>query len=80
MVANQERIPDGGYGWIIAFCSSINGFLYVGVYRCIGILILEWKESLDVSVVEIAWIATAFAMFLQLTGVYTNLMVDPKRI
>ena len=66
----ENGIPDGGYGWVITFCSSVIGILIVGVYRCIGILILEWKELLDVSTVEIAWIATAIAMFFQMTGLY----------
>ena len=74
----HKEIPDGGYGWVITLCSSINGFLFVGVYRCIGILILEWKDSLDVSIVEIAWIATAFAMFLQMTGVYAKSLLWHK--
>ena len=66
----HDGIPDGGYGWVITFCSSVTGFLVVGVHRCIGILILEWKELLDVSTVEIAWIATAIAMFFLMTGWY----------
>ena len=65
-----DDIPNGGYGWMITFCSSVNQFLVIGVYRCIGILIMEWKGLLDVSSVEIAWIATAFSMCFQFTGLY----------
>ena len=68
----HDGIPDGGFGWIITFCSSFNEFLVVGVYRCVGILILEWKDLLDVSTLEIAWIATALAMFFHITGLYTK--------
>jgi hypothetical protein len=64
----EDRAPDGGWGWVVAFGATMTHFLLVGMARCLGVIYLCLRERYHSSAANTAWVAAAFNTSRTLTG------------
>lgn len=48
--------PDGGWGWLVLFGSTLVNVLVPGTVKSFGVLFVEFLEVFDASSVAAAWI------------------------
>lgn len=48
--------PDGGWGWLVLFGSTLVNILVPGTVKSFGVLFVEFLEVFEASPAEAAWI------------------------
>ncbi|GFN81783.1 monocarboxylate transporter [Plakobranchus ocellatus] len=57
--------PDGGWGWVIVFCSFVIHFLGPGMLLSLSVMYVSWLEEFDSSRGLTSWtVSLCFAVFL----------------
>ncbi|XP_047488198.1 monocarboxylate transporter 12-B-like [Penaeus chinensis] len=64
----EDRIPDGGWGWIVVFGASLVLVLVDVIGQCFGIVFSTFLLDLGTSSVMTAWIFNMFGFLWCLTG------------
>lgn len=64
----KPKIPDGGWGWVIVFCSFILCMVADGVSFSFGLLYPELLNEFGASSSATSWIGSLFVSVPLLTG------------
>ncbi len=59
---------DGGYAWIIAFCSFLMHFYSLGITFSFGVILVELKEVYDSNDTVVSWIGSFQGFMVFFTG------------
>ncbi|ELT92539.1 hypothetical protein CAPTEDRAFT_219362 [Capitella teleta] len=75
-VEDEDRAPDGGWGWVIVFGATMTHFLLVGIARCLGVIYLCLRERYQSSAANTAWVASAFNTSRTLTAPLASMLCE----
>ncbi|XP_052766607.1 monocarboxylate transporter 4-like [Mya arenaria] len=58
---SEDKVPDGGWGWMIVFGAFLVHALMGGFERSNGVFYLQFKEKFNRSATETAWLLSIFS-------------------
>lgn len=64
----KPKIPDGGWGWVVVFCSFVLCVVADGVSFSFGILYPELQNEFHASSSATSWVGSLFVSVPLLTG------------
>lgn len=67
------KVPDGGWGWIVAFAFFFVEALTYGIIKSFGVFFTDLVESFDESNSRISWIISICVFVLTFTGEHTKI-------
>lgn len=70
------EIPDGGYGWVVVFCSVVVSLIADGISFSFGLLYTEFLVYFGESKSTTAWIGSIFLAVPLLSGPVMSNLVD----
>ncbi|ELT99982.1 hypothetical protein CAPTEDRAFT_136933 [Capitella teleta] len=76
LVEDENKVPDGGWGWVIVFGATMTHFLLVGIARCLGVIYLCLRERYQSSAANTAWVASAFNTSRTLTAPLASMLCE----
>lgn len=59
-VKRSSVAPDGGWGWVVVFGSTLIHFLIVGTGRCFGVFYLDLLDRFQHSASATSWVVAIF--------------------
>ncbi|GFS08662.1 monocarboxylate transporter 9 [Elysia marginata] len=69
-----RAVPDGGYGWVIVFCSFMIHFLGPGMVISLSVMYVAWLEEFGSSRSLTSWtVSLAIAVFLSVGPLVSSL-------
>ncbi|XP_068236064.1 monocarboxylate transporter 12-like [Palaemon carinicauda] len=72
----DDEIPDGGWGWIVAFGGFLGEMMVNMVSPCFGILYSEFLLNLGTSAVFTSWIYNLMGFMMTMAGIFLNALVE----
>ncbi|XP_030763164.1 monocarboxylate transporter 14-like isoform X2 [Sitophilus oryzae] len=73
---DKPDIPDGGWGWVVVFASTVLSMIADGVAFSFGLLYVEFLEEFGASNSATSWIGSLFMAVPLLTGPIMSGLVD----
>ncbi|XP_030763158.1 monocarboxylate transporter 14-like [Sitophilus oryzae] len=73
---DQPKIPDGGWGWMVVFSSTILSMIADGISFSFGLLYGEFLKEFNASNSATSWIGSLFLAVPLLTGPIMSALVD----
>lgn len=70
------KIPDGGWGWVVVFCSFILCMVADGVSFSFGLLYPEFQQEFNASSSATSWIGSLFVSVPLLTGKINVILLE----
>lgn len=71
-----SKVPDGGWGWVVVFCSFIISMVADGISYSFGLLYIEFLNYFQESKSKTSWIGSLFMAVPLLSGPVMSALVD----
>lgn len=72
----KQKIPDGGWGWMVVLASLVISMIADGVSFSFGLLYIEFLHEFNASKSKTAWIGSLFMAVPLLSGPIMSALVD----
>lgn len=73
---NKQKIPDGGWGWVVVFSSFVISMIADGISFSFGLLYVELLNEFGASKSMTSWIGSLFMAIPLLSGPIMSSLVD----
>lgn len=72
----NNKIPDGGWGWIVVLAAAVISAIADGATFSFGLLFIEFLKEFELSKSSTSWIGSLFLAVPLLTGTIMSALVD----